>query len=437
MKEILGVWSVDVQYGPGAQSDDYFVFFEDGTGRYEVWNWAWCSSNLFNWRIEGDELVIEGTKYYVGGKDDSYDNPQAVEDDDNFDMRLKFKISDEMTPSDKTMRVLRFDEPKTEGCRSTNESFGFLRDADEKDRKPEHLSNIVKEVQTVLFDMETSDPDDVAALCFLCYHPLVDLKAVTVTPGTLDQIGLVKSILKMCDKNIPVGSRKPDHPKDCVSGFFRKHYKIEPAQPAGLGHEIIHDHFRMYKQKARVLLTGAALGNPREALEKHDDIVIPKWVGQGGFAGDSVVPEQFRLEKFKGMESCPTFNFNGDRKGAALMLESKQVNFRRLVSKNVCHGMVFDKAMCDAVLHPNDNPAFNTFFTLMTKYLQDHPQGKLFHDPLAAATIVEPAVCAYEGVEVYYEKGGWGSRKKKGTGTRISISADREKFIEVLKCSTI
>jgi len=46
--EIIGLWSVDVQYGPGAQSDDVFYFFPDGTGRYDVLNWTWCSSNLFN-----------------------------------------------------------------------------------------------------------------------------------------------------------------------------------------------------------------------------------------------------------------------------------------------------------------------------------------------------------------------------------------------------
>lgn len=285
----------------------------------------------------------------------------------------------------------------------------------------------------VLFDMETSDPDDVAALCFLCYHPEINLRAVTVTPGTLDQIGLVKSFLKRCGKDIPVGSRKPDHPKDCVSGFFRKHYQIDPTQPDGLGHDIISKFFR--DEKNGILLTGAALHNPREALEKHDDFEIPLWIGQGGFAGDSVVPEQFRLEKFKGLKSCPTFNFNGDRKGAALMLESSRVKERRLVSKNVCHGMCFDGDMYNNVVHPNEKPAFDTFVRLMTSYLEDHPQGKLFHDPLAASTIVDPSICQYEGVEVYYEKGGWGSRKKDGTGTRISISADRQKFIEVLKCS--
>lgn len=284
----------------------------------------------------------------------------------------------------------------------------------------------------VLFDMETSDPDDVAALCFLCSHKDVVLKAVTITPGTLEQVGLVREILRRCGNGeIPIGSRKPLHPKDCVSGFFRKHYEINKYAPTGFGHEIIKLFFD--ENPDGILFTGAALGNPREALEKYEDLKIDLWVGQGGFAGDSVVPEQFRLDKFKGLETCPTFNFNGDRKGAELMLSSPKIKRRELISKNVCHGMLYDQNMHDHIVCPNENPARATFIDLMTKYLADHPSGKLFHDPLAASCIIMPDLFQFEEVEVYYEKGGWGSRKKEGTGTKISISADREKFIKVLQ----
>lgn len=291
----------------------------------------------------------------------------------------------------------------------------------------------------VLFDMETSDPDDVAALCFLCYHRAFDLRAVTITPGTLEQVGLVREVLRRCGKgnasgegDLPIGSRKPNEGKPgSVSGFFRKHFPINPMAPQGFGHEIIHEFFK--ENPDGVLFTGAALHNPREALQTYDDFEIGRWVGQGGFAGDSVVPEEFRLEKFKGLETCPTFNFNGDRKGADLMLSSPRVRKRQLVSKNVCHGMCYDKSMHAYIVCPNECPARSTFIDLMTKYLEDHPGGKLFHDPLAAATIIKPDICSFEEVEVYYEKGGWGSRKKAGTDTVISVNADRDKFIKILQ----
>lgn len=47
----------------------------------------------------------------------------------------------------------------------------------------------------VVWDMETSDPDDFLTLLFLIGHPQVNLKAVTVTPGTPDQIGLARHAL--------------------------------------------------------------------------------------------------------------------------------------------------------------------------------------------------------------------------------------------------
>ena len=43
-----------------------------------------------------------------------------------------------------------------------------------------------------VFDMETSDPDDFITLVFLLGHPEVDLRAVTITPGTREQVGVVR-----------------------------------------------------------------------------------------------------------------------------------------------------------------------------------------------------------------------------------------------------
>lgn len=43
----------------------------------------------------------------------------------------------------------------------------------------------------VVWDMETSDPDDFFTLLLLLGHPLVNLKGVTITPGTPEQVGVV------------------------------------------------------------------------------------------------------------------------------------------------------------------------------------------------------------------------------------------------------
>ena len=47
----------------------------------------------------------------------------------------------------------------------------------------------------VIWDMETGDPDDYLTLLLLLGHPRVRLKAVCVTPGSPEQVGLVKQTL--------------------------------------------------------------------------------------------------------------------------------------------------------------------------------------------------------------------------------------------------
>ncbi len=59
----------------------------------------------------------------------------------------------------------------------------------------------------VVWDMETSDPDDFLTLLLLLGHPEVNLKAVTVTPGTPAQIGLVNhAISNLFGLDIPIGA---------------------------------------------------------------------------------------------------------------------------------------------------------------------------------------------------------------------------------------
>lgn len=282
----------------------------------------------------------------------------------------------------------------------------------------------------ISWDMETADPDDIFTLCLLATHPKVNLQSVTVHPGSNSQIGVVKFILNKLGINIPVGSAKPNYPKECVSQF---HYnwlgKIAPESPDDSAINILNSICDINT----TIVTGAALTNIYDFLNANQLIKLKKIVIQGGFAGDSVVPEEYRLEKFKGKEICPTFNLNGNIPAAKFVIESNNFISKNFVSKNVCHGIVYDNEMHERIKpYRNNNAGLNLIVEGMSFYLNKKKDGKAFHDPLAACVAISEDCCEFKEVEIYREQGQWGSRLKNDTNTFISIKCNRDKFEKVL-----
>ncbi|WP_294318829.1 hypothetical protein [uncultured Chryseobacterium sp.] len=57
------------------------------------------------------------------------------------------------------------------------------------------------------FDLETADPDDAMTSAILATHPRVYLVSVSVHPGGKDQIGFVRKILNILDReDIRIGA---------------------------------------------------------------------------------------------------------------------------------------------------------------------------------------------------------------------------------------
>lgn len=282
----------------------------------------------------------------------------------------------------------------------------------------------------VIFDMETSDPDDALTLCLLLDHPKVNLCAVTVTPGSEEQIGVVKKIIELFGKKVLVGAGNINHPKQCVSSF---HYKWlgdvgpDSAMPASLLMKLV-----IAPKPNLTVITGGPLKNLKSAITDHN-IKLNEIVVQGGFAGDNVVPEEDRLDKFKGKITCPTFNLNGDVDGAKLAISYDGIKKKYFVSKNVCHGVLYDKEFHEKLRADKDKKQSNTvIWECMDNYLRQHSHGKLLHDPLAAACLIDKSVCKFAEVEVFRQKGEWGSNLKEGTNTFISTKVDKEKFYSTL-----
>src|SRR5262245_34260996 len=245
-------------------------------------------------------------------------------------------------------------------------------------------------IASVIFDMETRDPDDALTLCLLATHPRLRLAAVTINPGTPQQVAVVREILRRLECSVPIGARDSASTKlEPVSAFHRTWLgALADVAADGVAHEIPAHAFAA--DPNAVLLTGAPLHNLRHLLREHPDLAIRRWVAQGGFAGDNLVPAEHRLAKFAGRVTCESFNFGGDKKATLAALASPQIAQRDLVSKNVTHGFAWGADLQTRLLDvPDLHPGAMLASAAMEIYLREHPEGKLLHDPLAACAIID------------------------------------------------
>jgi hypothetical protein len=106
---------------------------------------------------------------------------------------------------------------------------------------------------------------------------------------------------------------------------------------------------------------------------------------------------------------------------------------RRFVSKNVCHGVVYDHAMHERFAAKRQHrQSIELIWKGMQTYLARNSDGKAFHDPLAACCAFDTSIGQWAEVEIYREKGEWGSRLSPGNNTWIIVDYSPEKFVETL-----
>ncbi len=110
-------------YGPGAQSDDVLIFFEDGKGRLDFHNPVLCNAWSFHWSILDDRTihVVGDLAYHCDGR--------VVTRSWAHDANHSITVREEATPQGSRMRVLRFSTRLIEGL---SDHFAFCRpDVDE------------------------------------------------------------------------------------------------------------------------------------------------------------------------------------------------------------------------------------------------------------------------------------------------------------------
>jgi len=124
--ELLGTWSVDAQYGPGAMDDQLLHFRADGLGCLEHANLAGASAVTFRWRLEADRLTTStlGTYRTPDGAFEPFDvDPGGTP----FDLvQAAISIATEDTLAGVRMRILRLPTGSEHGLL---DSLGYVREA--------------------------------------------------------------------------------------------------------------------------------------------------------------------------------------------------------------------------------------------------------------------------------------------------------------------
>lgn len=317
----------------------------------------------------------------------------------------------------------------------------------------------------VVFDMETNDPDDVICLIFLASHPFVKLKAVTITPGSTKQVGLVRWLLqrlgKIIGRDIRLGAGDINHPKPAVSPWHKEAFfgnnEIPLSSEAEVAWQVLDDEC----DESTTLITGGPLLNVAEAIKQvGDNFVVGTWLAQGGFAGsndDLVAPED---DLFQGRSHYLTTNFgreygSDESLAAKTALDHKGFEQRLLVSKNVCHhhSNCFTQEQFDRLARnlqsagiPSVTPAAMAIFPVPNndkdRYWLGQSLlllgmrnilGKLMHDPLAAMVVLDPRIISRwaEVNMTQKEDSTWGATRRDYSNTFISLRHNPELFWKV------
>jgi pyrimidine-specific ribonucleoside hydrolase len=276
------------------------------------------------------------------------------------------------------------------------------------------------------------DPDDFFTLCYLAAVG-ARIRAVCIVPGDRDQLAVARLLCKQLALDIPVGVSKPDSRK-FSSGGLHHHLLDRFGLPREAGHDGPGDEVMaptMAKHPACEFLVIGPCTSTARYLSRPGAVVPQRLTMQGGFLGYHLHAPAVRLPEFEGRTWMPTFNLNGDRKGVEALLRAP-IPDRRFVGKNVCHTLLYDRAVHEAMPAADPgNPAAVLFMLAMEEYLRAH-EVKKWHDPTAAACHLHPEIGTWVRGRVAKIEGGWGTVADQG-GDQILADVDREALWECFR----
>lgn len=271
------------------------------------------------------------------------------------------------------------------------------------------------------------DPDDFFTLCYLASAG-VNIRAIVITPGDLDQLAIVRFFCEQVGLVIPIGASKVSTKLSSGSihhDLLKKYGKSFTGSSDGFGREIIDSTLKTYPDSELFII-----GPPQSVglVLRENPAAFKNATMQGGFCGYHLHSPQVRLPQFEGRASMPTFNMNGDRKGTEALINSS-IPTKRFCGKNVCHTILFDKSVYDSMSKPKDRASelFMEGMEFLIGGSWHKKESKKFHDPVAAVCHLHPEIGTWVRGKVVKAENGWGTIPDEN-GDYILADIDRNAF---------
>jgi hypothetical protein len=229
------------------------------------------------------------------------------------------------------------------------------------------------------------DPDDAIAIAFLCESGYIPDELV-LHPGYKKQITISNRIYGQYTflGSPPTTCTKPN----CEES------KYNPGK-----HSVFLERdiflYAQFPIPTKFIVDKALVIGPPLGL---GDIECDQLFMQGGYSPNSIEP----LEKFKNIDSVPSYNPNGAKKDFNKIIESKTIKEKYFIGKNVCHG--FTKEKLKKLWQPIKTNLFDTE-SLINIFWDKLEDSKAMHDVLAAALFINKEFGIWEQAKPVWVNG--------------------------------
>lgn len=285
------------------------------------------------------------------------------------------------------------------------------------------------------------DPDDMIAILWLLAQSNINIDTIFITPGDVDQIAVAEFIRKECSHNFRINTPKINREKRIgKSSSGGAHYKLLKKYGAPLTGTADAD-IQNIPYAVSILSIGPMtnLYTHLSSINEQNNCHFLNTVIQGGFTPYRYGKPSVILDKFTGLEYCPSFNFSGDIK--AFDWAADFFHYATYVSKNICHTL--KSVQTDFNDKPNTR-AGELMYEFISIYFEKHKE-KALHDVLPAMIVNEEFGDFVDGYpDVFFTSGkpvrrgntySWESWKEhpKYAYNKSILDVNYEKFYRLLR----